>query len=74
MNDLVKPGLEDDWKNNILPKFFVTDPTSVDQCRQPGLFKEEATVNFGSMVALRNTFTIFVYLYVLNFTFMLVNI
>ena len=54
MNDLVKPGLEEEWKNIIFPKFFVSDPTSIDQCRQPGLFKEEAVINRGSMIALRD--------------------
>ena len=52
-NDLVKPGLEQEWKNDIFPKYFVRDATNISQARQPGLFKEEAVVNSGSMVALR---------------------
>ena len=53
LHELVKPGLEAEWEKNIFPKYFVQDPTSIDQCRQPGLFKEEAVVDHGSMVALR---------------------
>ena len=53
INELVKPELAEEWENEIFPQFFVRDSTNIDQCRQPGLFKEEAVVNFGSMVALR---------------------
>ena len=53
LHELVKPGLEKEWIEKIFPKYFVQDPTSIDQCRQPGLFKEEAVVDHGSIVALR---------------------
>ena len=53
LHQLVKPGLEIEWENEIFPKYFVRDSTCIDQCRQPGLFKEEAVVDNGSMVALR---------------------
>ena len=51
--ELVKPGLEEEWKNEIFPKYFVQDANDISQTRQPGLFKEEAVVNSGSMIALR---------------------
>ena len=54
-HDLVKPGLEDEWNTKIFPKYFVQDPNCVDQNRTPGLFKEEAVINHGSMIALRDT-------------------
>ena len=54
LNDLVKPELKKEWETEVYPKFFVRDATNPDQSRQPGLFKEEAVINHGSMVALRN--------------------
>ena len=54
LHELVKPGLEHKWQTEIFPKYFVRDATCIDQCRKPGLFKEEAVITFGSMVALRN--------------------
>ena len=53
IHELVKPELFHQWTTEIYPKFFVRDATDISQCRQPGLFKEEAVVNHGSMVALR---------------------
>ena len=60
LDELVKPGLEEKWRNNIYPKYFVQDASSIDQCRQPGLFKEEAVVNNGSMIALRKVIVLHV--------------
>ena len=53
IDELVKPELSEEWEKEIFPKFFVLDPKNIDQCRQPGLFKEEAVINHGSMGALR---------------------
>ena len=53
LNDLVKPELAEKWATEIYPKFFVQDANCVHQCRQPGLFKEEAAITNASMVALR---------------------
>ena len=52
LNELVKPELRAEWDTDIYPNFFVQDPANIDQCRQPGLFKEEAVITNGSMVAL----------------------
>ena len=56
LSELVKPELEEKWKNEVYPSFFVQDPNCIHQCRQPGLFKEEAVITNGSMVALRHVF------------------
>ena len=53
-SELVKPGLEQEWENEVFPKYFVRDPTNISETRQPGLFKEEAVVTSGSMIALSN--------------------
>ena len=54
LNELVKPELKEEWETTIYPKFFVRDENDINQVRQPGLFKAEAVVHSGSMVALRN--------------------
>ena len=59
LHELVKPELKKEWTNSIYPKYFVQDLNSISQVRQPGLFKPEAIVNSGSMVALRNFIKIF---------------
>ena len=56
LENLVKPELKHEWENLIYPQFFVTDPTDINQIRRPGLFKAEAEVDCGSMVALRSAF------------------
>ena len=56
MNELVKPDLKLKWENEIFPKFFVTDESNIDLLRKPGLFKAEAEIDSGSMVALRMVF------------------
>ena len=53
LNELVKSGYESKWKKEIYPKFFVQNPDDISQCRQPGLFKEEAFITNGSMISLR---------------------
>ena len=50
---LVKPEKKNEWINEVRNKWLVTDPTCVDQVREPGLFKVEAEVTSGSFVALR---------------------
>ena len=59
LHELVKPGLEMEWQTEIFPKYFVQDSSCIDQCRQPGLFKEETAVNYGSMIALRNAILLY---------------
>ena len=56
LDALVKPELKEKWTNEIFPKFFVQDATNIDQIRCPGLFKAEAEINHGSMIALRLVF------------------
>ena len=51
IEQLVKPGLEDDWKNLIVPKWFADD-TPTGQ-KTPGFLKEEFTSNNGRYIGLR---------------------
>ena len=53
LDELVKPDCRSIWQEEIYPKFFVTDQDDIHQCRKPGLFKEEAVITNGSMIALR---------------------
>ena len=53
LSELVKPGYESIWEKEIYPKFFVRNPDDINQCRTPGLFKEEAIITNGSMICLR---------------------
>ena len=54
LDQLVKPEKKYEWDNVVRDKWLVTDPTCIDQVREPGLFKVEAEVTSGSFVALRS--------------------
>ena len=52
INELVREDKRSAWDEHVYAKWFVRDPSSIQQVREPGLFKNEAVVTDGSFVAL----------------------
>ena len=50
-HDLPRPELREEWDREF-PKMFVVDEKNIDQKREPGLLKVEATVTNGGVVCL----------------------
>ena len=56
IEELVKPGLEDEWQSVIMPKWFADDSPAGQ--KTPGFLKEEFTTNQGRYIGLRLGFKI----------------